>query len=150
MFGSKSLIAASALLLLEISFCGCSSQPKSAEDENTTDMRHIARAYELVINQSKKPPRDIEQIKSVLNELAEAKLNPPADEVLTSSRDGQPYVVILGANLGATRSADVLAYEAKGAEGKRYVLKMSYDVSQMTDAEFAQATFAMGHKPASK
>ena len=70
------------------------------------------------------------------------------DEVLTSSRDGQPYVIILGADLGATRSGEVLAYEKKGAGGKRYVLSMDFNVGQISDADFAKATFAMGHLPA--
>jgi hypothetical protein len=67
--------------------------------------------------------------------------------VLTSSRDGQPYVVIFGVDLGARNSPDTFVYEKTGADGKRYVLTMSRDVRQLTDAESAQATFANGHKP---
>ncbi len=126
---------------------GCSFGAKSSEDETTTDLRHIVRAYDLVLAEKRRPPRDVSELEKVLTELHEADLNPPAKEVLTSSRDGEPYVIIMGADLGATRSADILAYEKRGAEGKRYVLMMSYDVQQLTDQEFAQATFAMGHKP---
>jgi hypothetical protein len=134
--------------LLAASVVACASRPVSREDETTSDLRNIARAYEVVINQHRHPPRDVEELKRVLADLHEANLNPPADEVLTSSRDGQPYVIILGADLGASAAKDVLAYEKKGKEGKRYVLYLSRDIMQLTDAEFARATFAMGHKPA--
>jgi len=94
-----------------------------------------------------KPPRDVEQLKKILAELHAADLNPAPEEVLTSSRDGQPYVIIMGANLGATISGDILAYEKNGLNGKRYVLTMSRDIRQMTDEEFKRATFVQGHKP---
>jgi len=126
---------------------GCFSGSKSSEDETTTDFRHIVRAYDLVLAEKRRPPRDLAEIEKVLTELHAANLNPPAKDVLTSSRDNEPYVVIMGANLGATKSSEILAYEKRGAEGKRYVLMMSYDVEQLSDKEFAQATFAMGHKP---
>ena len=125
---------------------GC-SKPASTEDETTTDLRQIARAYDLVLAEKRRPPRDLAEIEKVLTELHAANLNPPAKDVLTSSRDNEPYVVIMGANLGATKSSEILAYEKRGAEGKRYVLMMSYDVEQLSDEEFAQATFAMGNKP---
>ena len=98
--------------------------------------------------EKRRPPRDIKEIEKVLSDLHDANLNPPAKEILVSPRDGEPYVIIMGANLGATRSPDILAYEKRGAEGKHYVLLMSYDVQQITDEEFSKATFAMGHKPA--
>jgi hypothetical protein len=127
---------------------GCSSEPISPEDEATADLREIARAYEVAIAASNRPPRDVDQIKKVLADLHTDGLvtNDPTD-VLTSPRDGQPYVIILGADLGAEVSTEVLAYENSGAEGKRYVLLMSRDVRAMSDEEFAQAAFAGGHKP---
>jgi len=127
---------------------GCSATPKSTEDENSTDLREIAKAYAVTISLHRRPPKSIEEIKKVLEDLHEAKMVGKPDEVLTSTRDGQPYVIILGADLGATRSPDILAYEKKGAGGKRFVLSMDFNIVQMTDADFAQATFAMGHRPA--
>jgi hypothetical protein len=126
---------------------GCSSPAASDEDENTTDLRSIGRAYDAVIGMRNKPPRSVGEIKQVLVDFHDVGWVGPPDEVLISSRDGQPYVIILGADLGAEVSKDVLAYEKKGAEGKRYVLLTSRDVLQMSEDEFAQATFAMGHKP---
>ncbi|MCI0359464.1 MAG: hypothetical protein L0211_13390 [Planctomycetaceae bacterium] len=126
---------------------GCSSQAQSGEDETTTDLRSIARAYDSVIGMRRKPPRSVDEIKQVLVDFHDVGWVGPPDEVLISSRDGQPYVIILDVDLGAEISKDVLAYEKKGAEGKRYVLLTSRDVIQMTDDEFAQASFAQRHKP---
>jgi hypothetical protein len=136
-----SLLAGSALLS-----GGCSSRAGSSDDEPTRDLGHIARAYQVHLYGGK-PPREVDQLKKILEELHAANLNPAPEEVLTSSRDGQPYVIIMGANLGATTSGDILAYEKNGANGKRYVLLMSRDIRQMADEEFKRATFVQGHKP---
>jgi len=128
---------------------GCSSQPVSAEDEATTDLREIARAYEVVIAASNRPPRELEQIKKVLTDLhTDGLVTDDPEDVLISPRDGQPYVIIMGAAAGDENPKDILAYESKGAGGVRYVLLMSHDVRQMTVDEFNQATFATGHEPA--
>ena len=140
------LVAVCTLFLLG-GLVGCTAKPVVKEDETAADLLHIAGAYQTIISGGAPPPRELEQIKKVLADFHKANLNPPAEEVLTSSRDGQPYVVILGAQLGSVSSDDILIYEKKGLEGKRYVLLMSRDVRQLTDEEFAQAKFAMGHRP---
>jgi hypothetical protein len=129
---------------------GCSARAVSVDEEAASDLREIARAYEVVIAASQRPPRALDQINKVLTDLHTDGLvaDEPAD-VLNSPRDGQSYVIILGADLGAQNSPEILAYEALGADGNRYVLLMSRDIRKMTDEEFAQAPFAMGHKPAS-
>ena len=134
-------------LLLGLPFAGC-SQTGTGEDETTTDLRQIGRAYGVILGGKNRPPRDIDEIKGVLSDLHKDGQNPPAEEVLKSPRDGEAYVVIMGVNLGSGKSSDILAYEQKGADGKRYVFDMNYEVRQVADAEFAQAAFAQGHKPA--
>jgi hypothetical protein len=141
-------LAAISLLWAVVVAAGCSGAPKSTEDENTTDLREIAKAYSVTISAHRRPPKSLDEIKSVLADLHEANLVGKPEDVLKSSRDGQPYVIILGADLGATRSGEVLAYEKKGAGGKRYVLSMDFNVGQISDADFAKANFAMGHLPA--
>src|SRR5687768_10220223 len=80
-------IAALGCLLSLSSFIGCSSGGPPKEDETTTDLRNIAGTYELILSSAGKPPREVAQIKKFLAEFHEGKLNPPADEVLTSARD---------------------------------------------------------------
>jgi hypothetical protein len=133
--------------LAALAIGGC-SKSGSSEDATTTALRQIANAYSVPIKASQRPPKTLDEIKQVLTDLHTDNMNPPADEVLISPRDKQPYVIILGAMLGTQISGDILIYEKNGAEGKRYVFTMSYDVKQLTDDEFAKASFAMGHKPA--
>jgi hypothetical protein len=127
---------------------GCSSKPVSREDEQTQDLNCIARAYGIIVNADHHAPKNVEEIKKLLSGLHKADIVPDPEEILVSTRDGQPYVIIYGVNLGMVApSPEILAYEKKGAEGKRYVLLMSRDVRQITDEEFKQAKFANGHKP---
>lgn len=126
---------------------GCSSEEVSPDDEAIADLGSIARAYDAVIGMHRKPPRSVDEIKQVLVDFHDVGWVGPPDEVLVSSRDGQPYVIILGVDLGAEISRDVLAYEKNGADGKRYVLLTSRDVLAMTDEAFLAATFAMRHRP---
>lgn len=148
MFGRLGSIVVGALVMGGAAI-GCSVQGITAEEETLRDLGEIARAYEVVIAASQRPPRDVSQIEKVLADLHTDGLvaDKPAD-VLTSPRDGQCYVIILGADLGAQNSPEILAYESQGAGGTRYALLMSRDIKQLADDEFAAAPFAMGHKPA--
>ena len=139
-----------AVLSVAMACLGCTGKPKQTEDEVTTDFRHISRAYQVIQAGSNRPPRDVAEIEKILGELHKDGLNDKPEEVLTSSRDGQRYVIIMGATLGASTSNDILAYEKTGVDGNRYVLLTSSDVRQIPDAEFRQSTFAKGHKPEPK
>jgi hypothetical protein len=133
-------------LLACLAFAGC-SKPVSKEEDVVADLGFISRAYGLILSGKHRPPKDLSEINEVLRDLHVMDQNPPADEVLVSSRDGKPYVVIMGADINSAPSSEVLAYEQTGADGKRYVLLMSRDITMMTDEEFNAATFAKGHKP---
>ena len=126
---------------------GC-SRSASTEDATTTALRQIAKAYSVILMGKQRPPQSMDEIKQVLTDLHTDGLNPPADQVLVSPRDKQPFVIIMGARLGTQMTGDVLIYEKDGAEGKRYAFLMTQEVRQLTDDEFAKASFAMGHRPA--
>ncbi|MCA9185554.1 MAG: hypothetical protein R3E01_18475 [Pirellulaceae bacterium] len=71
------------------------------------------------------------------------------EDVLTSTRDGEPFVIIwnldlLGKYQGSTAP---LAYEQNGVDGKRLVVNCRREVSEVSDAEFGQLKFPAGHKP---
>lgn len=139
-----------AILIAAAGCLGCAGKSRPTEDEVTTDFRHISRAYLVIQSGSNRPPKDVAEIEKILGELHKDGLNDKAEEVLTSSRDGQRYVIIMGANLGASSSNDILAYEKTGVDGTRYVLMTSSDVRQIPDSEFRQSTFAKGHRPEAK
>lgn len=127
--------------------CGCAEKHEPREDETTMDLRHIVRAYGIIQSAHNRPPKDLGEIKSILADLHAADLSGAPDEVLTSARDGHPYVVLLTVNLGSAPGNDIFIYEKSGKDGTRYVMTTALDVLQVPDAEFAQKSFAGGHKP---
>src|SRR5690349_9665042 len=134
-------------LLLAVVAAGCSGAATSSEDETTRDLRQISRAYDGILSWKNKPPRAVEEIRNFLADLHKDGQGGKPEDVLTSSRDGQPYVIVLGVDLGAKRSTDIFIYEKNGKDGLRYVMQTSREVRQITDADFKNAAFAKGHKP---
>lgn len=128
---------------------GCAEKSGPREDAMTLDFRQISQAYESVQSTKHRPPQDVAELKQVLQEFHDAKFGDPPDEVLTSDRDGLPYGIVFGLDLGAAVSHDIFIYEQKGAEGTHYVMTMSRNVLQIPDADFARQTFARGHRPGS-
>lgn len=143
---SRALIVSTLVVLL---LAGCLVKSGPREDETTMDMRHIARVFESIQGFYNRPPKDLEEIKKFLTDYHTDGLNDEADKVLTSSRDGQPYVIIIGSQFGTGSGSEIVIYEKKGADGKRYVMHTDRSVRQLTDDEFKQATFAKGHRPES-
>src|SRR5688572_12442478 len=132
--------------LLAAGFVGCSStETFSEEDQTKAHLRQIAMAY----TSTEKPPRDMEQLRSSVNDIHVLGVGVPPDEALVSPRDKQPIVVIFGVD-GTDSEDSILAYEQQGADGKRWIVTMGGDVKQLTDEEFSKASFAHRHKPAAK
>jgi hypothetical protein len=146
-FSDTRTLIVSSLVILFLTGCLVKSGPR--EDETTMDMRHIARVFESIQGFYNRPPKDLEEIKKYLTDYHTDGLNEPADKVLTSSRDGEPYVIIIGSQFGTGMGDEIVMYEKRGAEGKRYVMFTDRSVRQLTDDEFKQATFAKGHRPES-
>lgn len=129
----RALIAMIPLLVL----AGCGGPEPAQEDDTTKDLRQISSAYEVIMSGKNRPPKSMDEIRQVLSELHAAGMGDAPDEVLVSSRDGQPYVVKLGVELGSG-AGGVFAHEQTGVDGKRYVMTMSRDVSLMSNEEFSQ------------
>lgn len=128
---------------------GCAKDSGPREDATTLEFRQISQAYTSVQATKHRPPKDLDELKKALQEFHDAKFGGPPEDVLTSNRDGLPYGIVFGLDLGAEVSHDVFIYEQKGAEGTHYVMTMSRVVQQIPDAEFAQQKFARGHRPGS-
>lgn len=108
-------------------------------------LMRVGTAYYRFNTRYGKAPTGVADLKPFLKEFG----NP--DELLRSPRDGEPYVICWGVDLQRpqpwVQSTGVLAYERRGAEGKRYVLTTMRSVVLMTDEEFRQADFPPGHQP---
>ncbi len=127
---------------------GCGSGPHVvALSDSEKNLTHIAMAYGEAQSSLGHPPKNAEQLKPFLKEFG----NP--DELLVSPNDGQPYVVIWGADTtrgGPTEYKGmwgILAYEKKGANGKRAVTDIRGRPLTVPEADFAKLTFVGRHKP---
>ena len=108
-------------------------------------LMRIGTAYYRFNIQYRKAPTRTADLRPFLKEFGDP------DELLRSPRDGEPYRICWGVDLQVpqpwARSTGVLAYEQRGAEGKRYVLTTAQSVVLMTDEEWRRADFPPGHQP---
>jgi hypothetical protein len=127
-------------------FCGCS--PRRFEEEPVkANLRSIAKAYWMILGFHNRPPRDLDELRGTLADLHAVEMSDAPDKVLISPRDKQPFVIIVGAQPNAAESTTILAYEKQGAGDTRYVLTTSGTIVEMSNEEFAKASFAENHKP---
>ena len=131
------------ITLLGPALSGCSKKEEVQENKAADHLRKIALAFEMA-QYSGKAPKSADVIKPFLKELSP---NEDPDDILRSPNDGEPYVVMWGVNL--ERQTDfnaIFAHEKKGTDGKRYVINVTRIVLQMSDADFAAASFAKAKK----
>jgi hypothetical protein len=144
------LAITSALLLgsTGCSGCGRSSDavvtplPKAVQDVGS-----IAQAYREAFEQTGKAPESFNDLRQYLISLGG---NP--DEMRVSPNDGQPYVVMWGAD--PTRGGpgpvkgmwSIVAHEQTGANGARAIADTRGLAITVTDEEFAKLTFIRKRK----
>ncbi|HJN08074.1 MAG TPA: hypothetical protein QF564_05235, partial [Pirellulaceae bacterium] len=71
------------------------------------------------------------------------------EQLFVSPRDDKPFVVVWGTDLNKMMTNPepvVYGYEVDGADGRRFVLT-TMGVMEMTDEDFAAASFPAGHSP---
>jgi hypothetical protein len=137
-----------AAALLAALLLGCQTKSDTFEEEPVkANLRQISKAYSTYLGYHNRPP-DPEQLRSAVEDLHRLQMGRPAEEAMVSPRDKQPFVIIYGAG-GSDPTGSILAYEAQGAEGTRWVVTMIQDIKPLTNEEFKKATFANKHKPSS-
>src|SRR5262249_36269957 len=108
------------LLLAGQTGCGSGAKVLSLTNCELT-LAHVAIAYTQADSRLGHPPKSAAELKPYLKEFG----NP--DELLISPNDGQPFVIIWGVDTTRGGPTDykgmwaILAYEQKGASGKRTV-----------------------------
>jgi hypothetical protein len=135
-------------MVLLAGLVGCSAGvkvvPLSGSEEN---LKSIALAYMDAQESLHHPPKDAEELKPFLKKFGDP------DKILTSPNDGEPYVVVWGADLSTGRPTSykgmfpIFVYEKKGAGGQRAVGDTRGRPLTVPDEEFSQLTFIRGHKP---
>jgi hypothetical protein len=125
---------------------GC-GPTRAVPQRTTTEERlyQIGTAYVQACYRLGRPPKDVEEIKPNLpGEFS--------DDLLRSSNDGEPLVIIWGTDPNAETSVmgdpyTVCAYEKRGVNGQRYVLRFPLEVVLLNEEAFRKSVFPRGHKP---
>jgi hypothetical protein len=130
--------------LAMLALVGCSrnvDRPYAATEDRLVN---IGKAY-LKAAYEGKAPSGFEDIKPYLE-------GDVTEDYLRSPGDGEPFVIIWGVNYhtlppGKGDPFTVAAYEKKGVNGKRYVLRFPLRVESMTDEQLRKAIFPPGQSP---
>lgn len=139
-------LAACLLACLAASFsAGCGRRAPIVDETETRSqeaLRVIAAAYTAAITKRGKPPAGPDDIKPFL------PAGVSVEDALRSPRDGQPFVVLWGADprKGMDVKPLVIAYEPQGKDGRRMVFT-AMGVFAMSEAGFKEARFPEGHTP---
>lgn len=145
----------SPLALVAGIMAGCSSPAPPKANPAEENLRKIASAYGQAASARKKAPTELNQLLPYLKEHGDP------DEILRSTNDHEPFVIVWGVNTSNTFAnpqgktpalnnsgpPPVLAYEKRGVAGVRYVVTTIGSVAHLTDGEFRAAPFPNGHKP---
>ncbi len=136
-----SLVLLSAGLFVGVRGCDADRVVYTEHDPGEGTLSAIASAYRLASEKNQRPPQSVAELRPHLREFGDP------DKLLVSPNDKEQYVIVWGVNVNDA-SVPVLAYERKGAEGKRYVVNAAGVVTPMTAEEFAKLRFPPSHKPA--
>jgi hypothetical protein len=138
-------------LLLLLVLTGCRRGPDVvAFSEAEKNLTKVAMAYSDAHGRLGHGPKNAEELKPFLKPFGDP------EELLVSPNDGQPFVVVWGANPtggGPTPYKGmfpILAYEKEGKGGRRAVTDVRGRPMTVPDEDFSKLTFVRGHKPAGK
>jgi hypothetical protein len=142
-FGAKAigvLVVHAALVLTSI---GCGSRERTVPPPTDSSLlRGVVRCYAIAARDLGRPPQKMEELEAV---LAPATDDP--SKYLRSLRDGEEFVVVWGLSLEGASPETVLAYEHTGVDGKRMVVNLQGDVTEVTEEELKQMEFPKDYKP---
>jgi hypothetical protein len=136
------------LAMLPLLYTGCSSKPAFEEEPVKANLRQISKAHGSIVAFHRRPPKDIAELSTALDDLHRLEMGAPAAEALVSPRDQQPFEIILDAGTSEPGDA-ILAFEKQGAQDGRWAVNMQGDIVLLKQDEFSQAKFARGRKPPS-
>ena len=111
-------------------------------DPDTERLVALGRAYAQFTDEKGRPPKGPEDLRDRL----------PAADALTSSRDGQPYVIFWGVDPRVpptwSKGRAILGHESQGAGGTRYALIMrgNLHVEKLSDEDLRTSSFPPGRK----
>jgi hypothetical protein len=132
-------LACGVLFALSSVGCGGSSSGTTGGPQ-ASNLRSIGSAYQLFLKQHRRLPANEDQFREYVELVAAEDLkakNLTVDQLMTSERDGQPYVVVCSDNPPPDGSV-LAAYEQVGVEGRRYVADTAGNVTEVDGASFRE------------
>jgi hypothetical protein len=145
--GPRSLWRCFPILLAALSLAGCFSRKVVNRPTTPTEDRlyKIGKAYQRASSRLNRAPVDFEELQPDLE---------PGDseDLLRSPNDGEPFVILWGVDYrtlppNPKSPHTVAAYEQRGTNGKRYVLRFPLEVAHLSNEELGKAVFPPGHSP---
>ena len=112
--------------------------------EDHARLQAIATVYAYACRELGRPPKAIEELAPI---LSKAQVEDPR-AYLTSTRDGLPYAIVWGLDLEGRHlgSTVPLAYEQRGKNGNRLLVRCNQEVTEITSEEFARIEWPPGHE----
>ncbi|WP_197525014.1 hypothetical protein [Botrimarina hoheduenensis] len=108
-------------------------------------LRGIATIYAYAAADLGRPPRSVDELLPIFEK---ASITDP-DQTLTSTRDGQPFVIVWGVDVAGVYagSAAPLAYERLGVDGRRLAITCGLRIKEVNESEFAVLSWPYGYQP---
>ena len=137
-----------AFACLGVDAAGCARAKRNVatgvDRETRIAMNVLARFYGDYMLQSRgRPPKDVAAFRKYLRSRTDdlESLNIDSiDELLTSSRDGEPFVVVCGKirEVSNSRGNIWAAYETNGVDGKRMAVRLRGGVDELSPERFSE------------
>lgn len=145
------VILLSAMCLLATGGCGQREVTDAGSvDKTRAKLQAISGAYMAATLKANSAPTKPEELLPFLGE--ESATEEQRREKLRSDNDGEEFVIAWGIDFRKQQETDltrqtIFAYEKKGKEGKRYVLKLPTDIFVIPDEVFQKSQFPKGYEP---
>ena len=144
MAGAKKCLGILVAIVLPAISCGPSESVTHIPADHAR-LKALVTVYAYSCRDLQRPPETFEELLPICKQ---AKIENPG-EYFTSTRDGQPYVIIWGLDLERRYlGAGVpIAYEHTGEDGKRLVVTCNQEIKELSAEELAQAKWPAEHEP---
>ena len=133
------VVPVTALVFIAV-ILGCNEDSSSTRQQQTSNLRHVLTLHAYAGRRLGHPPRSEEEFKSFIqgegDKILERLKLDSADQLLTSARDGKPYVVLYD-QPASEAAAGVVAYESEGVDGRRQVGYQTGEVRELNAEQFS-------------
>src|SRR5262249_62271178 len=140
-WGCRLLCLVAMFLGCSTAGCGGSKVAPSNDPEAKQRLEKVLRLYQAYVDKNKKGPTDERSLREVgqkmsTQERSEFGIGNDVDQIFTSPRDKQKYVIQYNLRLDPAGPTRAVAWETTGQGGKRFVALTIGYVEEYDDATF--------------